>query len=152
MIKKIVLLFLSGLMPFLSEASDSRSDPELLKSATISYLKLMDQISCGHFSPEDGSPIISPSCKKILNGQLYTETREEFLNDLYSVYNTQGSWKIRLQDLFIDPESNASVLRLFIEMEKLGIYKAIVILRYDSDYLITEINEVLSQVTGSYNF
>ncbi|CDR33221.1 hypothetical protein [Criblamydia sequanensis] len=152
MIKKIVLLFVSGLIPFLSEALDSRSDPELLKCATISYLKLIDQISCGHFSPEDGSPIISPSCKKILNGQLYTETREDFLNDLYSVYSAQGSWKIRLKDLFIDPESNASVLRLFIEMEKLGIYTAIVILRYDSDYLITEINEVLTQVTGSYNF
>ena len=43
-------------------------------------------------------------------------------------------------------------MRIFIEMENFGAYTAIVILRYDTRYLITEINEVLNQVKGAYDF
>lgn len=152
MFKKIILFFLMSLRPFLSEALNCHSDPETLKSAANAYLKLIDEISHGQFSQGEASSIITPNCKKILNGRLYTETKDDFLNDLYSVYNTQGPWKIHLNDLFIDTFSHAVILRLFIEMEKLGVYTAIVVLRYDSDYLITEINEVLSHADGSYNF
>lgn len=77
---------------------------------------------------------------------------EAFVTDLLSVYENQGGWKIYPADILVAPSSQSVVLRLFIEMENLGLYTAMVILRYNSDYLITEINEVLSRVKGSYDF
>ncbi len=74
------------------------------------------------------------------------------VTDLLSIYQNQGAWKVLPMDTIIAPSSNTVVLRILIEMERFGAYTAIVILRYDSNYLITEINEVLNQVKGSYDF
>lgn len=130
-----------------------QSDSEALRKTTDKYLNCINQISKGiNFSQTEATEIISPNCKKILNGQIFTHNREDFLMDLHSVYENQGGWEVYPVDIIIDSSSNTVVLRLFIEMEKLGTYTAIVILRYDSDYLITEINEVLNQASGAYNF
>ena len=136
------------LLPFCIQA-----DSEALRKAADKYLHCINQISRGvDCSQTEAAEIISLDCKKILNGQLFTQNREEFLRDLRSVYENQGAWEVYPADIIIDPSNNAVVLRIFIEMEKFGTYTAIVILRYDSDYLITEINEVLNQVKGSYDF
>jgi hypothetical protein len=160
MIKKIFLV-LACLAPIVTSAVEQKNieifihaNTEALRRATDKYLNFINLMSKGSsVSQAEVVPeIISPKCKKILNGQLYTQNSEEFVNDLRSVYENQGAWEIYPADIIIDPSSNTVVLRLFIEMEKLGVYTAIVILRYDSDYLITEINEVLNQVKGSYDF
>ena len=123
-----------------------------LQKATDSYLHFINQISTGSLISKEDAAIISPNCKKILNGQLFTQNRDDFIKDLQSVYENQGAWKIYPADIIVAAASKSVVLRLFIQMEKCGIYTAIVILRYDANYLITEINEVLNQVRGSYDF
>lgn len=160
MIKRILPL-LTCLLPLASFAVEAESgenvclhmDSEALRKAADRYLDCINQISQGvDFSQTDAMEIISPGCKKVLNGQLFTQSREAFLMDLRLVYENQGSWKVYPADIIVAPATNTVVLRLFIEMEKLGAYTAIVILRFDSDCLITEINEVLNQVKGSYDF
>jgi hypothetical protein len=164
MIKKICLIVLC-LVPLVSYALEDKDmkslkriyleeQSEALREATDRYLNFINQISKGEVFPQmkTAEEIISPNCKKILNGQLFTQNREDFVNDLISVYENQGAWKIYPAEIIIDSSSNTVVLRIFIEMENFGTYTAIVILRYDSSYLITEINEVLNQVKGSYDF
>ena len=160
MIKQIFPL-LACFLPFTTytvekesiETTCLRAEPEALRKATDKYLNCISQISKGiDFSQAEAAEIISPKCKKILNGQIFTRNREDFLMDLQAVYENQGAWEVYPVDIIIAPSSNTVVLRLFIEMEKFGTYTAIVILRYDSDYLITEINEVLNQANGSYDF
>lgn len=151
MIKKteLIFLFLLTLISYVQA-----NDAEFLQKATDRYLHFINQISQGEVFPqmESASEILSLNCKKILNGQLYTENRQDFVKDLLSVYENHGAWKVYLVDTIIDPSSNSVVLRIFIETENFGTYTAIVILRYDASYFITEINEVLSQVKGSYDF
>ena len=161
MIKKICLI-VSCLVPLFSHAVEGKSAEnstticlqEALQKATDRYLNFINQISIGEIFPqmETAAEILSPNCKKILNGQLFTQNREDFVRDLLSVYENQGAWTVYPADIIIDPSSNTVVLRIFIEMENFGTYTAIVILRYDSSYLITEINEVLNQAKGSYDF
>lgn len=164
MIKKICLI-ITCLLPLVGYAVernseekikmiDSQENLEGLRAATDTYIKFINQIGQGEvFSQtEVASKIISLNCKKILNGQLFTQNREEFVADLFSVYENQGPWKITPVDMIIESSSNTAVIRIIIEMEKIGTYTAIVILRYDSNYLIYEINEVLNQVKGSYDF
>lgn len=135
-------------------ASCLEENSEVLKTATERYLNFINKLGRGESFPqlELAAESLSPDCKKILNGQIFTRNREEFVWDLLSVYESQGAWQVCPKDIIIDSSGNRVVLRLFIEMEKWGTYTAIVILRYDSNYLITEINEVLNQVKGSYDF
>lgn len=164
MIKKICLI-VSCLISLVSHAVEKKSaenfktsylqeNAEALQKATDRYLHFINQISQGEvfLQMETAAEIIAPACKKILNGQLFTQNREDFVRDLLSVYENQGTWKIYPADIIVDPLGNTVVLRILIEMENFGAYTAMVILRYDSHCLITEINEVLSQVKGSYDF
>lgn len=160
MIKSIFPL-LACLLPLASHAVEVvgrdnvylHADSEALRKAADKYLNCINQISQGIDSSQtEIAKIVSSDCKKILNGQLFTQSRESFLMDLRSVYENQGSWEVYPSDIIVAPATNTVVLKLFIEMEKLGTYIAIVILRFDSDCLITEINEVLNQVKGSYDF
>lgn len=128
-------------------------DSEILIKAAQRYLIFINQISQGiPASQTEAAEILSPNCKKVLNGQIFTQNREDFLKDLRSVYENQGAWVVRAVDIIPAPSTQTVVLRLFIEMEKHGTYTAIVILRYDSNYLVTEINEVLTQAKGAYDF
>lgn len=160
MIKRIFPL-LACLLPLSSYSVEAESrenicfhaNSEALRNAADKYLNCINQISKGiDFSQTKITEVVSSDCKKVLNGQLFTQSREAFLMDLRSVYENQGSWEVYPADIIVAPATNTVVLRLFIEMEKLGTYTAIVILRFDSDCLITEINEVLNQVKGSYDF
>ena len=160
MVKRI-FPFLACLLPLASYAVEAESrenvclcaDSEALRKAADKYLNCINQISQGiDFSQTEIAEIVSSDCKKVLNGQLFTRSRETFLMDLRSVYENQGSWEVYPEDIIVAPAANTVVLRLFIEMEKLDTYTAIVILRFDSDCLITEINEVLNQVKGFYDF
>lgn len=152
-----ILLIISCLIACTAEAEEGQkfhAEEETLQTAAENFLDFMNQISQGVvFSvSEAAAEIFSPDCKKILNGQLFKENREDFIEDLLSVYEKQGSWKIYPADLIVASSNNTVVLRLLIEMEKWGTYTAMVILRYNTDYLVTEINEVLSQVKGAYDF
>lgn len=164
MVKKIILI-VSCLIPLFSHALESKrveifktfcveEDSAALQKATDRYLNFINQISKGEAFPQMdvAAEIISPNCKKILNGQLFTQNREDFVNDLLSVFENQGGWQVYPADTIINSLSKTVVLRLFIEMDNLGTYTAIVILRFDSSYLITEINEVLNLVKGTYGF
>src|ERR1700722_14101307 len=140
MIKKICLI-VSCLGLLVSHAVEGKNienfkticlkeNSEALRKATDRSLNFINQISTGEVFPhmETAAEIISLNCKKILNGQLFTQNREDFVNDLLSVYENQGAWKIYPSDIIIDPSSNTVVLRIFIEMENFGTYTAIVIL------------------------
>lgn len=167
MINRICLAIFSAL-PLISYCGEEKQtvDPHqihldqqyfseaLLLAASHRYLDFINKISQGELFPqgEEAASLLASDCKKVLNGQRYTQTREEFVADLLSVYASQGSWKVCPADIIVAPSSHSVVLRLIIEMEQACTYTAIVILRYNSDYLITEINEVLNQVKGAYDF
>jgi hypothetical protein len=127
---------------------------QMLSQSTYSYVNFINRISQGLCENplEEAKEIISQDCKKVLNGQVFTENRDDFILDLLDVYKNQGPWKIRPAEILVAPSSNTAVLRIFIEMEKCGTYTAIVILRYNPHGLIQEINEVLNKVEGSYDF
>lgn len=125
-----------------------------LIDATHRYLDFIKKIGSGESfpHPEVAATLLSPNCKKVFNGTLYTSNRNDFIEDLLLVHKTQGSWSVLPVDVMIDPTNRCSVLRLIIKMEKSETFTAMVILRYDDSYLITEINEVFSRVGNSYDF
>lgn len=160
---KQVCLFLSCIAPLTYAVEETcvenlkmasfQENAEALKKATHRYLHFINKISQGEVFPqmEVAEGIISPNCKKILNGRLLSQNREDFVSDLLFIYENQGAWKVSPVDIIVDSSGSTVVLRIFIESLNLGTYTAMVILRYDSSYLITEINEVLS-LKDSFDF
>lgn len=134
--------------------NDSVDRGDALLLASERYINFINRISHGEVFPqiEEAATIFATDCKKIFNAHLHTENRNDFVTDLLAVYATYGSWTLIPAEVIRAPESNTVVLRIFIESALIGTNTAIVILRYDSNYLITEINEVFSPVKGSYNF
>lgn len=161
MIKKIYFL-ISCLFALVATASaeevtfldTAQNHSEALLNASRKYVGFINRIGGGEVftQMDEAATLIAPECKKIFNGHLFAKNREDFIADLLSVYANHGCWKIIPIEVIRAPLDNTVILRLIIEAENFGTNTAIVILRYDSNYLITEINEVFNQVQGTYDF
>ena len=133
------------------DASDVSSK---FREAANRYMHFINRLSSG----EDfdyyagGRSILSPDCKKIFNGTLLTSSSDELFADLLQVYKTHGSWTIQPADTILSPESNTAVLRLFVDLNIVGKYTEMLIMRFDSNYLISEINIVFNKIENGYNF
>lgn len=125
-----------------------------LREVSRRYLAFIDRMSQGENFPQEeiAETLIAFDCRKILNGKLYTESRDAFIADLLQVNKNQGCWKVHPVDIITSPESRTVVMRLMIDMENVGAFTEILILRFDSNYLITEMNCVFSRIDGSYSF
>ena len=118
------------------------------------YIDFVNRIGRGEafVQMDEALLLFAPGCKKVFNGQLLMENRESLVANLLSVYETYGSWTHIPIDIIGASASNAVILRTRIETEHLGINTAIIILRFDSSNLITEINEVFSPVKNHCDF
>ena len=131
-----------------------RHSSQKLLDATHRYIDFINRISKGEdFAQMDvAATLLAPDCKKIFNGTIFTKTREEFVNDLLQVYRTHGSWHIRPVDIILSSEGNASVMRLFVDLEKIGHFTEMVILRFNAQGLMEELNIVLNKIEDAYHF
>ena len=162
--KKSFYFIVFCLIPFVSHSSEiSREKIEAflnqekvenhLGDATYRYLDFIDSLAHGEYIPDGlAATLLDQDCKKIFNGSLYTSTRDAFVSDLVTVNKTQGCWNVYPADIIISPKSSTSILRLIIEMETSETFTAIVILRFNEKFLITEINEVFNRMGNPYNF
>jgi hypothetical protein len=117
------------------------------------YINFINRIGSGEDVVGDKAPILFENeLKKNFNGHLVAENRDVFVADLLSVYTNYGSWKLVPLELIAVPEHNTVILRINIEAQNFGRNTAIVILHFDSNYLIKEIIEVFSPIQDSYQF
>ncbi len=140
---KLFILLISGGL-FAQESQEFNA----LQSATSRYVAFINHLGGEVFDAKSASLICSPDLKKIFNGKLSANSRDEFISQLLELKHRQGNWAIHPADILILPESRTVVLRLIIAIEKAGVFTAIVILRYTPDLLIAEINEVFNQFEG----
>lgn len=162
MSRKICLIIVSLLSIIECQAAEKNQEDsqiamnktEVLETVTHKYLEFINQLGRGEeFDQEKvAETLLTTDCKKVLNGVLFTKSRKDFVADLINLYKNQGGWKVRPAEIIMASSNNTAILRLFIEMQKSGVYTTIVILRFDSNNLITEINEVLNEVKGAYDF
>ncbi len=132
----------------------SEDSSAMLLDATNRYLAFIQRISQGETFPqaEVAATILTPDCRKIFNGSLFTASRDAFVADLLEVNRTQGCWTVQPVDIIPAPQSNVVVVRLMITMDTHGAFTEILILRFNSDYLIQEMNVVFSKIEDSYKF
>lgn len=130
---------------------------EELRMLTVThrYLNFIEQISRGENFPYGAIAVslLAPDCEKIFNGVPKLKGRDAFISDLLDVYKSQGSWDVDLVEPASPSQSRKTVtMPLNIDMGKAGTFTAIVILSFNSDFLITRIYEVLTNIDGAYKF
>ncbi len=147
--KNFILLALT----FFSVISAVETEPNSLLNTTNQYFIFVNRIGGGEVVElDEASTLFEPNCRKIFNGNLATSDRDDFVMDLLSVYNHFGSWKLIPVEIIDGSKDNVVVFRAIIDSKCLGIYTAIVILKFSKEGLISEINEVFSPVEDQYEF
>lgn len=149
--KKLIASILSCMLPLCSFAMEV-SHP--LVEATHRYVDFINRLNKGEdFAQHDvAATLLAPDCKKVFNGTIFTQSRQEFVDDLLTVYRTHGSWNIRPADILLSQDNNAVVMRLFVDMEKGGHFTEIVIVCFNAQGLIQELNIVFNKIEDGYHF
>jgi hypothetical protein len=140
--KLVVLMFCGGLF-----AQGILEECDALQAATSRYIAFINQLGGHDADIGDPALICAPDCKKIFNGKLTANSRDEFISQLLDLKQNQGyHWAINPAEILFLPESRVAVLRSIITLERAEACTAIVILRYTPEFLVFEINEVFNRL------
>lgn len=126
---------------------------EFLSNLPHRYINFINNIGSGKDILGIEAPVLfSENCRKNFNGRWVANDRNSFVTDLMSVYQNYGSWELIPIDIIIAYENEKIILRINIESKSFGNNTAIVILGYNSEFLIEEILEVFSPIQNGYDF
>jgi hypothetical protein len=93
-------------------------------------------------------PLFAPEMKKSLNGKIYTEPRDKFIDELIHVNQKVSRWTLDLTHTVTSAKTKEVILMLMIQMEKLGLFTGMINLRFNDDDQITEISQVIGPYEG----
>lgn len=123
---------------------------EALHDAAARYVAFINRVGDPHYTSfeDEVTALCAAKCKIVLNGITLFEDRELLIPHLTNAREELGSWTVEPLDLVVSTESRAVVVRYLLPTRNEGNVIAIMILRYDPDNLIAEINEVYNQFEG----
>lgn len=125
----------------IEENNMSFSEKEALIKAANHYIETLNQIGASqtHSQSKDIESLCSVNCKKIRNGKVLFEGKDLFAAQLDAGKEWLGTWKIDVQEVLTSAGNRTAVIRYELATEKEGYLVIIAILRFDSNYLISEI-------------
>ena len=139
-------LFLhGGIYRVYEEASTDRK----LRKAIGEYLALIDKIRQGQSLKETDKSVLSPNCKKILNGEQINKSREEFINDLETIYRIKGGWTVTPLKTVCSSKEKTVILRLAVVLQEKS-YAATVMFLFNRNDQISTIDETFAEAQGTY--
>ncbi len=126
----------------------SLSEKEALTNAANHYLAIINKIGAAKNGcrSEEIASLCTKNCRKVRNGKLLFESRDLFAGQLDSGKEWLGAWSIEEREILIAAEERSAIIRYKLSTEKEGDLLVFVILRFDSNYKICEINEVHNQL------
>ncbi len=121
---------------------------ETLLHAAHHYLTVLSKIGDLHqaYEVENISQLCAPHCKKVRNEKILFEQRGHFADQLRGAKEWLGSWAIRPLETLAVPDSNSAVIRYELSTQKEGRLLVFVILRFDEEFNIYEIDEVHNKI------
>ncbi len=126
-------------------------DVKSLRSVGDNYIALLNRIGAEqNLSHEnDASALCVPDCQKIVNGAVWYKGVEHFVPQLLTTGEKVGFWRMEALDVIPGKDERTVVIRFLVHTEKAGVWNTLVILRCNSELLITEINEIFNSYEGS---
>jgi hypothetical protein len=146
-----VLFLSSGIQALENESRVHQvaQEKQLLHAADL-YLSNLNQASSLDTAQiaEQVALICAPNCRKVVNGKVIFEDRESYSLQLSDIKRVVGTWSIQPLEILPYEDKNLVVIRQLVFTEKTGVLTVFLILRYNDEYKITEINEVYTQFEG----
>lgn len=124
------------------EKSVFLSEYEALEKAANRYVTVLNEIGKPGCRSEEIMPLCTRNCKKVRNGKLLFEGKELFASQLDTGKEWLGAWSIDVREVLTSTDHRTSTIRYDLSTEKEGNLVVIVILHFDTNHLIYEINEV----------
>lgn len=146
-----VLFLSSGIQALENEVQVHQvSEEKQLLNAADLYLSNLNNASSLDTAQiaDQVSKICAPNCRKVVNGKVIFEERESYSVQLSDIKKVVGAWSIQPLEILPYVDKNLVVIRQLVFTEKTGVLAVFLILRYNDEYKITEINEVYSQFEG----
>lgn len=119
-----------------------------LMTSAHRYISTLQKIGSSEKNTEEILVLCSDDCKKVRNGELLFAGKEYFPSQLDEGKKWLGSWSITLNEIVISTDSRCATIRYELTTENEGDLVVMVILHFDSDFLISEINEVHNTLNG----
>lgn len=135
--------------PFMCELKNEETMylPEIRQAANR-YIQILNQIGApgSDCRTDEITSLCARNCKKVRNGKILFEGREQFPSQLDAGKLWLGAWSIDVQELLIAADDRAATIRYRLSTEREGDLVVIAILYFDLKYKICEINEVHNQL------
>jgi hypothetical protein len=121
---------------------------ENIMQAANQYLVVLEKIGDPYnkYDPENISKLCAHNCKKVRNGKILFEQKSDFADQLKSGKEWLGSWFVHPLETLVISDSNSAVIRYELTTEKEGPLLVFVILKFDQNCQIYEINEVHNKI------
>jgi hypothetical protein len=149
------LLFSSGVQglenePLVHKESEADIREKQLLGAAHLYLSNLDAASSLDTAEitDRVSLMCAPNCRKIVNGKVIFENREYYSVQLSNAKKEVGAWSVHPLEILTHVDDHLVVIRHLVYTEKAGTLTVFLILRYNDEFRITEINEVFNQFEG----
>lgn len=123
---------------------------ETIIHAANQYLNVLNNIGRQQDAcdPQEITKLCNHNCTKTRNGKILFENRESFADQLIAAKDWLGAWSIQTVELLPISDLRSTVIRYELTTEKEGTLLVFVILRFDEDHLIYDINEVHNMKEG----
>lgn len=144
MFNKFVLFNIFTIIGYLLfSSSDADEKCGVFMSSANRYVDFLSKYGSSNSDSciDDIKYLFAPNFKKTINGQVFFETQESYLEKIAAVRQWTGAWNIKVLDI-VESDKNRNSAICYLCIVKEGTYITVAILHYDINNLITEISTI----------
>lgn len=117
----------------------------------LAYVELMSQLGNPKVNPNLQTEIpamFSESIQKIENGTVIVSNTGELQKQLLNARTFAAPWQIKTQDVVVDEAQKTAAINFAWTSEKIGSHVTTVIIKFDKNDKIYQLNEVYNSTKG----
>lgn len=125
--------------------------PSPIAALALAYMELITQLGdpTTPVNLEKALPVLfTESIQKIENGTLIVSNENELKTQLTNARAFAAPWTIKTNNIIVDEAHKTAAINFSWTSEKIGTHITTVIIKFDKNDKIYELNEVYNQATG----
>lgn len=125
--------------------------PSHITALAVAYIELMSQLGNPNSHPNLQTEIpkrFNQSIQKIENGTVIVSNINDLQKQLTNARAFAAPWKIKMNDVVVDEKQKTAAINFAWTSEKIGSHVTTVIIKFDQNDKIMQLNEVYNSTQG----
>lgn len=125
--------------------------PTKIAALALAYMELMTQLGNPSIDvnlEKELPALFSASIQKIENGSVIVSNEKELQKQLTNARAFAAPWKIKTKDIIVDESQRIAAINFSWTSDKIGSHITTVIMKFDKNNKIVELNEVYNKTEG----